>query len=407
MFRPHQPPFFGKSIAVISLCAFMALSGCSYISKTTDKITGDSVRNIPDTGMVPLGARRAPVLNPGGAKFNANHDMEEQKILAENPYMNEGMKVSSDKVASAQYSENTVPGQQTGNWKGNVFHGSDSADPSARRQPQENQSMMMQPPTVMAAPVESLAPVQQAYNEMAPVVVPPVAPLSQPIAPVALAPIPTMGRDGYPDLAATPTSPVVQPGNYQNSMNNLVAERELAESMRREMMQNPAAIQPDMAEPGMPIASAPAAPVQPKSDAEFKGWLKNMFTENDSASSVPPAQMAAGEQRRPIAPAYIPPSAPIPEPQMQAGLEPIVLTPPPSAEPMPELQMASAAPALEPITLAPPPTVASDYGTTGLDVSAEPIMLQPPQAVMNRNVRFLPDGRYASRRGSSRMAMAR
>ena len=145
------PPFFRKSTAVILLCAMMATSGCSYISHATDKITGTAERTVPDTGMVPLGGKRAPVLNPGGAMYSANADLESQKLAAENPYLNEGMRSTSNTASSAQLTQNAGgQDQQSGGWMGNVFHGSGAASASARRMPGENQSMMEQPPTMMA-----------------------------------------------------------------------------------------------------------------------------------------------------------------------------------------------------------------------------------------------------------------
>lgn len=413
MFRPAPLSNLKKTTSIFCLSVLMATTGCTYINKATNAITGDDVRTVPDTGMTPLGARRAPMLNPGGALYNPNADLEMQKISAENPYMNEGMKVAKDKVNESYYATPAPQGQQPGGWSGNVFHGMPAQQSAnGRRMPMENETMMQQPPTVMAAPVEP-APVSAplpptAYND-----VPPAAP--QPVS-VAAAPqpIPTMGKDGYPNLAATPVNPVVQPGNYQTSMNNLTAERELAENMRREMMQNP-----NMAEPGVAVAAAAPAPAPAKSDAEFNGWLKNMFSEKDSSNS----NLQTASERKAIAsaPAYVPPSAPayVPqaaaEPQMQAaGMEPIVLTPPPGMEQTPPMQMASiapanTAPALEPITLNPPPEVAGTPGPiVGMGANgAEPIMLNPPAAAQNHNVRFLQDSRYASRRGASRMAMAR
>lgn len=416
-FSSHRPAFMKSTAIVLLAGATLLTSACSYAERLTGAVM-PSERTVPDTGMTPLGGKRLPVLNPGGRLYRANDDLESQKLAAENPYMNEGIRSDPRNMPPSQVRSEVrvdepypMPGnqavqarqEQSGGWFGNVFNSKPDAE-SARRMPVENIQLMQSPPTLLSAPV---APVAQgapvAELPAPPPAIQMAAQSEQPLSPVTVPQKEIYGKDGYPQLSATPAAPApLPPGdNYNARMNNLVADRDLAENIRREMMQNPDAVH------SSPPANSMAA-ATPQTDPEFNSWVKRMFNEEDNSK---PKQI-----ERPVA-MNTPPKEPMPllenaEPgtpvanETRRAITPNFANTPPSA-PEP-IQMASAPP-MEPIHLTPPPAQVLDVpepmGLTS--AGQEPIMLQPPAAVVNRNVRFMPEGRYAARRAGSRSVTSR
>ncbi len=391
-----------KLLASVFLAASLPLlGGCSYTKNLTYSLT-DRERTVPDTGMTPMTARRAPVLNPGGALFRANTDLESQKIVSENPYLNEGIKSVDREAKRGDYAGDAAPdapvamasaAAPSAGWSGNVFTREAGAAGETRRMPPENIQMMQQPPTMMTAPVPPVA-----SAEPLPSVTPPTA-----LPPVSVPEKYAQANDEYPVLSATPPAPAPLPPsqNYDARMQNMLAERELAENMRRELLTNPEPM--TSAPPAMALAEpgtvtppvAPPAATTPKPDPEFSNWLKRMFDEENKSD----AKIHMSE-RRPVPSRPMPSdmTAPQPLPGEQAAMEPIQLRPPSGMEPP-----------LEPIELTPPaPGVAGESFPNGVaGQSMEPIHLQPPAAMPDRNVRFLADNRYSARRAGIRSSYAR
>lgn len=418
--------------SVFFASTLLTLGGCTYTKNLSYSIM-DRERTVPDTGMTPLTARRAPVLNPGGALFKANDDLESQKIVSENPYLNEGIKsvdkdakrgdYAGEAAAAPMVAMNT---NQQGNWSGNVFN-KDGVTQSGRKMPSENMQMMQQPPTMLTAPVAPIASMDPlpplAPMPPVPIAAAPASMTPEQVAMNAPAPLPpisvpeknAVGSDGFPVLSATPPSPAPLPPSrtYDAQMKNMIAERELAENMRREMMQNPEQATPGqaiaMAEPGntpLPTMQAAQPPVTtPKPDPEFSGWLKKMFDEEDrSNNSAQPRKLVQAEntnnptssQAESPLPWGAPPAPVLPE--QHAALEPIQLRPPSGIEqPM------------EPIELTPPapPVAGESYPNIMSGEPVEPIMLQPPVWRADRPERFLADNRYAARRSGIRSTVVR
>lgn len=361
--------------AALTLCLALSMTGCSY----ANRLMGDDTRTVPDGGQNAFGARRAPMLNPGGTMYRPDLDYAEQSVMANNPY------VSEDQVLY------------------------DNANPSAAAPVVAMAAPVAAPVVAMPAPAQY--PAQQVAQPYvaAPAAVEfaesgrrmPVENMAEAgMQPAPLeAPVVAANPMGYPELASVPPAPVrTDAAINQAELDRLAAERALAETARQELMRQPAA------EVAAAVAPVPVAQNGPDVGEDYDTWLKRQLAAEQASAApgfVADASAPLPWQGAPVVAAAAPQPAPqyaAPQDLMQPA--PVVADIAPS-QPQPM-------PSLEPIHLTPPPEVRADAGAdTSLPSpdgtwQQEPIVLQQPGLANGsaRNLRFLADNRYTQRRGA-------